>query len=86
MESREKRALKKTVKRMGWFIGIYFIFALFFAALLQIAGVPQWLNMIIIILVAGICYLLFWLVCGKIDKKREEKDQEKTKEFDPFAD
>ena len=71
---------------MSWFIGIYFIFALFFAALLQVVGVPQWLNMIIIILTAGVCYLFFWLICGKLDKKQEEKDKEKTKEFDPFAD
>ncbi len=81
-----KRALKKSMKRMAWFIGIYFVFALFFAALLQIAGVPQWLNMIIIILVAGVCYLLFLLVCAKIDKRKAEREVEKTKDFDPFVD
>jgi len=81
-----KRELKKNVKRMAWFIGIYFVFALFFSALLQVAGVPQWLNMIIIIVVAGACYLLFWLICVKLDKKRAEREQEKTKEFDPFVD
>lgn len=81
-----KRALKKNMKRMAWFVGIYFVFALFFAALLQVAGVPQWLNMILIILVAGVCYLLFYLVCVKIDKRKAEREQEKTKEFDPFVD
>lgn len=81
-----KRAFKKNLKRMGWFIGIYFVFALFFSALLQVAGVPQWLNMIIIILVAGICYLLFWLICVKLDKRNEEREKEKTKDFDPFVD
>ena len=81
-----KRELKRKTKRMAWFIGIFFVFALFFAALLQIAGVPQWLNMVIIVLTAGICYLLFMLVCGKLDKRREEAEKEKTKEFDPFAD
>ena len=69
-----KRELKRNVKRMGWFIGIYFVFALFFSALLQAVGIPQWLNMIIIILTAGILYLLFLLVCVKIDKKREEQN------------
>ena len=81
-----KKEFKKNLKRMAWFLGIYFVFALFFSALLQIAGVPQWLNMIIIIIVAGVCYLLFWLICAKIQKKRAEMEQEKTKEFDPFVD
>ena len=81
-----KRAMKKMVKRAGWFIGIYFIFALFLCALLQVVGVPQWLNMIIIILIAGIAYLLFLFISNKINKTKEEKNKEKTKEFDPFAD
>lgn len=82
----KKGELKRKTKRMAWFIGGYFIFALFFAALLQIAGVPQWLNIIIIVLTAGVFYLLYVLVCGKLDKRKEEKDKERTKEFDPFAD
>ena len=70
---------------MAWFIGGYFIFALFFAALLQIAGVPQWLNIIIIVLTAGVFYLLYVLVCGKLDKRKEEKDKEKKeKKEDPL--
>ena len=81
-----KRVFKRSVKRMAWFIGIYFVFALFFAALLQIAGVPQWLNMIIIILTAAVCYLLFLFICAKIDKRKEEIEGEKTKDFDPFVD
>lgn len=85
MES-TKRVMKRNVKRTAWFIGIFFIFALFFCALLNIAGIPQWLNIMILVITAGVCYLLFWLVCVKIDKRREEKEQTKTKEFDPFAD
>jgi membrane protein implicated in regulation of membrane protease activity len=81
-----KRVMKRNVKRMAWFLGIYFVFALFFSSLLLIAGVPQWLNMLILVVTAGICYLLFWLVCDKIDKKNEEREKEKEKEFDPFAD
>lgn len=81
-----KRVIKRNVKRMGWFIGIFFVFALFFSALLQVVGVPQWLNIIIIVLTAGIFYLLFLLVCAKIDKKKNEAESKKEKEFDPFAD
>ena len=74
------------MKRMGWFLGIFFVFALFFSALLQVVGVPQWLNMIILVLTAGILYLLFLMLCAKLDKKKEEEESKKTKEFDPFAD
>ena len=81
-----KRVMKRNVKRMAWFLGIFFVFALFFAALLQVAGIPQWLNMIIIVVTAGVCYLLFWLVSNKLDRRKAEKELEKTKEFDPFAD
>lgn len=81
-----KRENKNKVKRVAWFLGIYFVLALFLCALLIIAGIPQWLNMMIIVVFGGILYLLFLFLCGKIDKKKEEKAKEKTKEFDPFAD
>lgn len=81
-----KRVMKRNVKRMAWFLGIYFVFALFFSSLLLIAGVPQWLNMLILVVTAGVCYLLFWIICVKLDKKKQEKELEREKEFDPFAD
>lgn len=87
MQNSQKRVMKKNVKRMAWFIGIYFIFALFFSALLQIAGIKSpVLNGFIIIITAFVFYLIFILICAKIDKKKEERDAEKTKEADPFAD
>lgn len=81
-----KREHKNKVKRIAWFFGIYFVLALFLCALLIVAGIPQWLNMLIIVVMGGLMYLLFLFICGKIDKKREEEEKEKTKEFDPFAD
>ena len=81
-----KREHKKKVKRVSWFLGVYFVLALFLCALLIVVGIPQWLNMLIIVVFGGILYLLFLLICGKIDKKKEEEAEEKTKEFDPFAD
>ena len=84
--SNNKRVLKRNVKRMAWFLGIFFVFALIIAALLQVAGIPQWLNMIIIVVLAGLCYLLFWWLCVKVDKRKEQIESQKTKEFDPFAD
>jgi len=86
MES-NKREMKRKVKRTTWFIGIYFVFALFFCALLQVAGIKSpVLNGLILIVTAGVFYLLFLWICAKIDKKREEEKNEKPKEFDPFSD
>lgn len=81
-----KREIKRNVKRTAWFIGIYFVFALFFAYLLSALYIPQWLNMMILVVTAGIFYLLFWLVCVKIDNKKKEREESKPKDFDPFAD
>ena len=82
-----KREYKRRVKRTAWFLGVYFVFALFFCAFLQVVGIKSAvLNGFILIVTAGIFYLLFLWICAKIDKKREEEENEKPKDFDPFAD
>ena len=82
-----KREYKRKVKRTAWFIGVYFVFALFFCAFLQVVGVKSpVLNGFILIVTAGVFYLLFLFICAKIDKKREDNELEKPKDFDPFAD
>lgn len=87
MQNKEKREMKKNVKRAAWFIGIYFVFALFFSALLQVAGIKSAaLNGFIIVVTACIFYIIFWLICSKIDKKKALKEEEQEKEIDPFAD
>lgn len=87
MQNSEKREMKKNVKRAAWFIGVYFVFALFFSALLQVAGIKSpVLNGFIIVVTACVFYLIFWLICSKIDKKKALKDAETEKGSDPFAD
>ena len=82
-----KREYKRKVKRTVWFIAIYFVFALFFCALLQVVGIKSAvLNGFIVIVTAGIFDMLFLWICAKIDKRREEKEKSKPKEFDPFSD
>lgn len=85
MQNNDKREAKKQVKRTMWFIGIYALVALVISALLIVyTNIPQWLNMIIIIVLAGAFYLLFLWICAIIDKKKVEKDAISPPD-DPFS-
>lgn len=80
-----KRQMKKQVKRTMWFIAGYAVIALIISALLIVCtDVPQWLNMLVIVVLAGVFYLLFLWVCAIIDKKKAEKDSQNPKD-DPFS-
>jgi threonine/homoserine/homoserine lactone efflux protein len=83
----EKREFNRKMKRAGIFIGCYAVVALIVSTLLVLyTSVPQWLNGMIIVLGASVFYLIFLVVCAKIDKKKEEKRDQALKEKDPFAD
>ncbi len=81
---KESKQLNRRYKRMIWFVGIFFVFALVECYLLQLAGLSPVLNGLIIILTAGVFYLLYLFICAKIDKKREAK-REQEKNRDPFS-
>lgn len=81
----DKRQMKKQVKRTMWFIAAYALVALVISSVLIVfTDVPQWLNMLVIIVLAGLFYLLFLWICAIIDKKKAEKDEKNPKD-DPFA-
>lgn len=83
--SGDKRKMKHQIKRTMWFIAGYAIVAVLVSALLIVyTNVPQWLNMIVIIVLAGVFYLLFLWLCAIIDKKKAEKDAQNPKD-DPFS-
>ncbi len=78
-----KRQMKKQFKRTMWFIGVYAVVALVVATLLIVyTNIPQWLNMIVIIVLAGVFYLPFLWICARLDKKKQEKQDQKD---DPFS-
>ena len=81
---KESRDLKKTYKRLAWFLCGVFVIALLESYLLMIAGASAVLNGFIIILSVAILYLIFLAICAKIDKKKAEK-REKEKTKDPFS-
>ncbi len=80
----DKRPMKKQLKRTMWFIGVYALIALVISAVMIVYGVPQWLNMIVIVVLAGAMYLPFYFICATIDKKKKEKEEENPKD-DPFS-
>ena len=83
MKVTEKQELKKKLKRLGLFLLIVFLPALVISALIIIAGAPQWLNIMIMVIVLFILFALFLFVCEKIDRK---KQQRLSKKKDPFTD
>lgn len=81
-----KREFNKKMRRAWIFIACYFVVALVISTLLILyTNVPQWLNGMIIVVSAGVFYLLFLLICAKIDKKKEEKQRDSLDKNDPFS-
>ena len=83
MKNTEKQELKKKVKRLGLFLLIVLIPALVICVLLIWAKVPQWLNILVLVIVLFVLFGLYSLVYSKLDKKKEER---MSKKKDPFSD
>ena len=83
MRVTEKQELKKKLKRLGLFLLIVFLPSLVVASLIIISGAPQWLNIMIIVIVLFVMYAVFLLVCSKLDKKKQQRLEKKK---DPFSD
>lgn len=80
-----RRQMKQQMKRTMWFICVYAVIALIISTVLIVyTDIPQWLNMLVIVIVAGVFYLLFLWICAIIDKKKAEKQQQNPKD-DPFS-
>ena len=80
---KESRSLKRNLKRLGLFLLVMFLIDVFICFLLikytSLGGV---VCGIIVILITSVLYLLFLLICAKLDKKKEEKLKNKK---DPFS-
>ncbi|MBE7075545.1 MAG: hypothetical protein E7375_00555 [Clostridiales bacterium] len=83
MKTSEKQELKRKIKILGLFLGIVFVPALVICTLLAVAKVPQWLNILVMVVILFILFFLFAWVCDKIEKKKTER---KSKKKDPFSD
>ncbi len=86
MQSKDKRPVKKMMKRFLWFIVAYFVVGLIVATVLAVyAGVPQWANILICVVLAGAMYLVFLWICATIDKKKKQKEESQPKKPDIFS-
>jgi len=82
---KEEKNLRKTYKKFFIFLGIAFVFDAFICfLLLSYTKISTVLAGLIIIIITFVLYLLFSLVCVRIEKRKAEK-LEKSKKKDPFS-
>ena len=85
LNPKESRDLKKTYKRLCVFLVIAFIIDAFLAFILyRYAKINDILCGFIIIVWTTLLYLLFLLICAKIDKRKKERIEKEGKK-DPFS-
>ena len=85
MTPEDGRNFKRNYKRLMWFLlGIFLIDFFIVFVLINYAHLSSVLAGFIIIVFTSICYLCFYLICAKIDKKKEEQ-QNSEKYKDPFT-
>lgn len=83
MKSTEKQELVKKLKRLGLFMLIVFLPILIVCILMLWANVPQWLNILVLVILLFILYFLYAWLCSILDKKKQER---MSKKKDPFSD
>ena len=85
LDPKERRNLKKTSKRLLIFLLIVFVFDVFICFLFfRYTSMSPVLCGFIIICITTVLYLLFSLICAKIDKKKKERLENSDKK-DPFT-
>ncbi len=85
LDPKERRNLKVSNKRLAIFLAIIFVFDCFIAFLFfKYTNLHSVLCGFIIIVITAILYLLFLLICAKIDKNKEKKRANRGKR-DPFT-
>ena len=81
----DRRNLKHSYKRIGWFLlGVLLIDAFIAFLLYYYTPISDVLCGFIIIVITTFLYLVYLWICSKIDKKKKEK-LEKSGRKDPFS-
>ena len=79
-----RRLMKQQMKRTMWFICVYAVIALIISAVLIVyTNIPQWLNMLVIVVIAGVFTCSF---CGYVLSltKRKRKSSSKIQRMIHF--
>lgn len=85
LHPKESRDLKKTYKRLCVFLVIAFVIDAFLAfVLFKYAKISEVVCGVIIIVWTALFYLLFLLICAKIDKRKKQRIEKEGKK-DPFS-
>ncbi len=83
MINSEKQILKRRIKRLGLFLLIVFLPTMVVAVLLGVAKVPQWLNILVLVLMLFVLFGVYAYLMSKLDKRKETRLKSKK---DPFSD
>ena len=83
MKSTEKQELKRKIKRIGIFMLIVLFPVCVVCTLMAIAKVPQWLNIMVLVVMMFVLFFVYAWVCSKLDQKKNER---LSKKKDPFSD
>ena len=84
MKMSPRMKAKQKVYRAGIYCLIALIPIIMEGYFLWYLGVPEIANSLILIVTLIAFYIVFTLICNKIDKKREEKEKQ-SKTRDPFT-
>lgn len=83
MRTSEKQELKRKIKQLGLFLLIVFLPCLAISACLILLKVPQWLNILVLVITMCLMFALYAFVMEKLNKKKQERMKKKK---DPFSD
>lgn len=80
----DRMILKDRLKKLGLFCLIVFIPVLVVAVVLFSVGVPEWANMLVLVVMLLALFCVFMYVCSVLEKRKEKRLKESGKK-DPFS-
>ncbi len=84
MKMSDRMILKDRLKKLGLFCLIVFIPVLVVAVVLYSVGVPEWANMLVLVVMLLALFCVFMYVCSVLEKRKEKRLKESGKK-DPFS-
>ena len=84
MKMSDRMILKDRLKKLGLFCLIVFIPVLVVAVVLFSVGVPEWANMLVLVVMLLALFCVFMYVCSILEKRKEKRLKESGKK-DPFS-
>ena len=80
----DRMILKDRLKKLGLFCLIVFIPVLVVAVVIYSVGVPEWANMLVLVVMLLALFCVFMYVCSILEKRKEKRLKESGKK-DPFS-